>query len=193
MRFSRTSLALLVIQILLVCAVVATYAWQRHAYPRVWTRAYGYDPRLPLRGRYLSLQAGIDGCSSTLPSSKQAAFQRDVNGAVKPGPYTVQSVPPFSFSANLTVQNGMLQAVYIQNEEKRRFGQIVAAQPGLPCREMRIVAPVNFYIPDNAANIFPLKPNQELWIELTIPPQGPPRPIQLALKNDSKWMPLSFH
>jgi hypothetical protein len=191
--FSAASLALLIVQVALVCSVAITYAWQRHSFPRVWTRAYGYDPRLPLRGRYLRLQVAIDGCPSTLPSSKQAIFPRDVTGAAKPGPYTIRPVPNIGFSANLQVQNGTLQAVYIQNEEERHFGQFVYAQPGRPCNQMTLFRPVDFYIAENAPNLFPLQHNQELWIELTIPPQGPPRPIQLALKSDGNWTPLAHH
>ena len=145
---SGLSLVLLAVQAVLVCTVVASYAWQRHHYPRVWTRAYGYDPQLPLRGRYLSLQVSIDGCSSTLPSAKQALFQRDFTGAVKPGPYAIQPVPNVQFSASLQVVNGQLQAVFLSNEEQRRFGQIVQAQPEKPCQQMLLRAPVNFYIAD---------------------------------------------
>ncbi len=58
-------------------------------------RACGRAPRpsipsLPMRGRYLSLQLTVDGCQSTLPSAKLATFPRDVNGAVKPGPYVLR-------------------------------------------------------------------------------------------------------
>lgn len=191
--FSATSLTLLIVQVVLVLSVVAAYAWQRGTYSRVWTRAYGYDPRLILRGRYLSLQPAVDGCSSTLPSAKQALFPRDINGAAKPGPFTVQTAGVFQFDAMLQVQNGALQAVYIQNEERRHLGQIVYAQPGKPCDDMRLLKPVNFYIPDNAPSLLPLKHDQELWVELTIPPEGPPRPIQLALKSNGSWQPLAYH
>jgi hypothetical protein len=160
----------------------------------VWARAYGYDPQLPLRGRYLSLQVAVDGCQSTLPSSRQALFPRDVAGAVKPGPYSVKSASATQyFTARLLVQNNTLQAVYIQNENQRQLGQVIYAQPGKPCNEMRLSDPVDYFIADNAPSLLPLKPGQELWLELTIPPVGPPRPIQLALKNGTEWTPISVH
>ena len=37
-----------------------------------------------------------------------------------------------------------------------------------------------------------LKRGGELWIEVTVPPDGPPRPIQVALKQDGVWKPLAF-
>jgi hypothetical protein len=52
--------------------------------------------------------------------------------------------------------------------------------------------PVDFYIPDTAADPTRLKPGQQLWIEVTLPPKGPPRPIQLALKDNGAWKPLAF-
>ena len=197
MRISRLSLApasiaLLVIQLALVSSVAATYAWQRHEYPRVWTRAYGFDPESPLRGRYLSLQVGVDGCSSTLPSAKQALFPRDYNGAIKPGPYAVRPTERIEFRAQLKAEKDTLDAVYISDEDTQRLGQRVTATQGEPCSRMRLTQPVNFYIPDNARSVLPLAPGQELWIEVTVPPQGPPRPLRLAIKDNSSWKPLDL-
>ena len=56
MRFSRVSIALLVLQLLIVSTVAGKYIYQRVTCPRVWTRAAAYDPSLVMRGRYLSLQ-----------------------------------------------------------------------------------------------------------------------------------------
>jgi hypothetical protein len=57
---------------------------------------------------------------------------------------------------------------------------------------MRLDEPVDFFIAEHAADPTWLKPGQELWIEVTIPPQGPPRPLQLALKQEGAWTPLAF-
>jgi hypothetical protein len=51
---------------------------------------------------------------------------------------------------------------------------------------------VEFFIPDTAKGPFPLKPGQELWVEVTMPPTGPPRPIQLALSTGAGFHPLRF-
>src|SRR5450631_1617813 len=72
MKLSKTSIALLVIQLVIVSSVAAKYLYQRSTCPRVWARAEAYDPELVMRGRYLSLQLTVDGCQSTLPSAKQA-------------------------------------------------------------------------------------------------------------------------
>jgi hypothetical protein len=188
---SGASLALLIIQLALVSTVAAKYAYQRWTCPRVWTRAEGYDPQLPLRGRYLNLRMQVDGCSSTLPSAAQAQFPRDFSGAATPGPFSVRSLNA-QFFADLKVQNNRLVAIRISDEEKQHDGQMVNAWAGQPCSHMTLVSPVYYYIADNAPNLMPLKPGQELWIEATIPPKGPPRPTQLALKENGAWKPLKF-
>lgn len=189
---SSASLALLVIQLALVSTVAAKYEYQRWRCPRVWTRAYGVDPLLPLRGRYLNLQLRVDGCQSTLPSAAQARFPRDINGAATPGRYFVRGVPAVRFRADLKVEDNRLEAIRIPDLEQRRDGQMVDAWPGKSCDEMTLDKPVSYFVPDNAPVLIPLKPGRELWMEATIPPQGPPRPTQLAMKENGKWEPLAF-
>jgi hypothetical protein len=64
--------------------------------------------------------------------------------------------------------------------------------PDSSCDAMRLDEPVDFYIAEHATDPTRLQPGQELWIEVTIPPQGPPRPLQLALKDNGAWKPLAF-
>jgi hypothetical protein len=188
---SGVSLALLILQLLIVCSIAAKYLYQRWTCPRVWTRAAAYDPQLPMRGRYLSLQLTVDGCQSTLPSAKEAAFPRDQNGAVRPGPFVVQPQRVY-FNASLQTKDNRLVAIRIPDPDIHSGGEEVSAAAGAPCSEMRLESPVNFYIAETAQSPLPLKPGQELWIEVTVPPKGPPRPIQLALKDKGAWMPLAF-
>jgi hypothetical protein len=192
MKFSKTSVALLLVQLAIVSSIAAKYLYQRMSCPRVWTRTVAYDPQLPMRGRYLSLQLVVDGCQSTLPSAKAAHFPRDINGAVRPGDYSIGPVQPVRFPAELKIENNRLLAFWIQNEEKQDAGLLVEAPPGAACQNFRIEAPVDFYIAEHAADPSRLMPGQELWIEVTLPPKGAPRPIQLALKDNGAWKPLAF-
>lgn len=189
---SRTSLLLLAIQLVLVCSVAATYVYQREHYPRVWTRTVAYDPSLPLRGRYLSLQLIVDGCQSSLPSGKLAVFPRDFAGAIKPGPWTVAPGQPFSFPVELRSVNNMLVAIRPQEGQETSSGQMITARPGSTCDKMTLQEPVDFYIAEKAAVPLPLKDGQELWIEVTLPPKGPPRPIALAVVENGSWHPLAY-
>jgi hypothetical protein len=191
-RIAGVSILLLIVQLALVSSIAAKYVYQRWSCPRAWTRTVAIDPDLPMRGRYLSLQLTVDGCQSTLPTAKQAAFPRDFDGTAKQGPYSIAAPQPVSFPAKLAVTNGKLAAIRIPTTDDTPSGQTVSAFPGQSCNEMRLADRVNFYLAEHAASPVPLKPGAELWIEVTVPPKGPPRPIQLALKQDGNWKPLTF-
>jgi hypothetical protein len=192
MKVSRTSIALLVIQLALVSTVAGKYLYQRWKCPRVWTRASVYDPMLLMRGRYLSLQLTVDGCRSTLPSARQAQFPRNVDGTTRPDGFAITPAQVVRFPASLKVEGNRLLAIRLQNPRNSSDGLTVQAEPGTRCETMRLESPVNFYIAEHAATPTALKPGQELWIEVTVPPSGPPRPIQLALKDGGAWKPLAF-
>ena len=192
MKFSRVSLALLVIQLTIVSTVALKYSYQRVTCPRVWTRAAAYDPTLIMRGRYLSLQLTVDGCNSTLPSAKNAQFPRNVNGTPSSPIFNVNAPDTVWFQAHLAVKDNKLIAIRVPESESSAATQSVSAAPGSACDQMRLTAPVDFYISEHANDPTFLKQGQELWIEVTVPPKGPPRPLQLALNDNGVWKPLAF-
>ena len=191
-RMSRASVVLMLFQLALVSSIAAKYLYRRRSCPRVWTRTAAFDPELVMRGRYLSLQLTADGCGSTLPSHAMAQFPRDVNGTVSSPKFAIQGQRQVMFEAKLAVENDKLVAVQLPNVEAERDGQVVSALPGTSCDQMRVQQPVNFYIGEHAVSPLPLKQGDELWIEVTVPPKGPPRPLQLALKQQGSWTPLAF-
>jgi hypothetical protein len=192
MKISKTSVALLLIQLALVSSIAGKYLYQRWHCPRVWTRAAVYDPALLMRGRYLGLQLTVDGCRSTLPNARLAQFPRNVDGTTRPNGFSIFAPQVVRFPASLKVEGNRLLAIRLQNPRNSSDGVTVAAEPGTRCEQMRLVTPVDFYIAEHAASPAALKPGQELWIEVTVPPSGPPRPIQLALKDNGAWKPLAF-
>jgi hypothetical protein len=193
MKLSKTSIALLVIQLALVSSIAAKYLYQRHSLPRVWTRAAAFDPSLPMRGRYLSVQLLVDGCASTLPSAKLAAFPHNSDGTVKYGSvFTVHGRQTVNFLARLQVKNGRLIAVQPDGVETMEGAQRVTAHEQAPCSEMVLDQPVDYYIAEHAQSPLPTLPGQELWMEVTVPTNGPPRPLQLAIKSGNEWRPLDL-
>jgi len=192
MKFSRVSIALLVIQVVIVSTVALKYLYQRATCPHVWTRSNAYDPYLIMRGRYLSLQLSVDGCSSTLPSAKNAQFPRNVNGVPSSPTFNVNAPDTVWFQARLSVKDNKLTALRIPESQDSVSTQSVTAPPGAPCDQMRLTEHVDFYIPEHANDPTFLKQGQELWIEVTVPPKGPPLPLQLALKDNGAWKPLAF-
>ncbi len=180
------------VQLVLVCSIAGKYLYQRWTCPRVWTRTAAYDPELFMRGRYLSLQLLVDSCQSTLPSGKAAVFPRDVNGAAVSGEFGIREYQNMNFPAELRVIDNRLAAIHLRDPKDSRSAQMVSAWRASNCRDLRLVSPVNFYISEHARNPLPLAAGAELWIEVTVPPKGPPRPIQLALKQGGAWQPLAF-
>ena len=191
LTLSAASIAVLAIQLVLVSAIAAKYLYQRWHCPRVWTRVFAYDPDLPMRGRYLSLQLAVDGCQSTLPNAGHARFPRDVGGAATRGPYTIARQGPVQFNATLKVEDNKLLAIRVPDQEDSA-GQQVTAGPGSGCDQMRLVQPADFFIADTAKSPLPVEADQELWIEVTVPPKGAPRPLALALKDHGAWKPLAL-
>ena len=192
MKFSKTSIALLIFQLLIVSTVAAKYLYQRASCPRVWTRAAAYDPELVMRGRYLSLQLTVNGCDSTLPSAKDAEFPRNINGVPNGNRFSIRSTDTIWFQAKLAVKDDKLIAIRVPESDTSSATQTVAGNPSASCEGMRLSQPVDFYIAEHAADPTKLQQGQELWIEVTIPPKGPPRPLQLALKDRGAWKPLAF-
>jgi uncharacterized membrane-anchored protein len=192
MKVSRVSITLLVIQVAIVSTIALKYFYQRATCPRVWTRTAAYDPSLVMRGRYLSLQVTVDGCSSTLPSAKNAQFPRNVNGTPSSPTFNVNAPDAVWFQARLAVKDNKLIAIRVPESESSASTQSVTAQPGSACDQMRLSVPVDFYISEHAKDPSFIKQGQQLWIEVTVPPKGPPRPLQLALKDNGIWKPLPF-
>jgi hypothetical protein len=189
---SGASLLLLAVQLAIVSSIAAKYLYQRATCPRVWTRTTAYDPSLPLRGRYLSVQLSVDGCASTLPSAEQARMPRDQNSVPAGKVYTVQGPSAVNFSGRLKVEDGKLVAIRIPDGQDDAGGQQVMAGPGAACDQMTLQTPVDFFISEKAVDPSGFHPGRELWMEVTVPPKGPPRPIQLAIKENGAWKPLAF-
>jgi hypothetical protein len=181
MKFSKTSLVLLLIQLALVSSVAAKYLYQRRSCPRVWVPTRMWDPYILMRGRYLSLNLTVDGCGNTYQTPNQLKITQTA-------PYAVID----SFQAKLSVKDNRLVATRIPGAGPGNWNPMVIVRGGESCDALRLWPPVNFYISEHAAVPTPIHPGQELWIEVTVPPKGLPRPIQLALKNGGAWKPLAF-
>jgi hypothetical protein len=50
--------------------------------------------------------------------------------------------------------------------------------------------PVAFFLPEHAVDPSVRRAGEELWVEVTVPKRGPPRPIQLAVKRGESFTPL---
>jgi hypothetical protein len=171
------AIALLVVQCLLVSSIAAKYLYERATRPRVWVRAAQYDPELPLRGRYLALSPEVDVCGLT---------PQDCAGN------PAQQHWAKTYCVQLVARDGKLVAEDATGRLPRGDFLCATASEQVPCERARSWTTIGYFIPENAPSPFPLKPGQELWLEVTVPPSGPPRAIQLALSDNGNWRVLKF-
>ena len=167
---------LLVVQAVLVLTIAGKYLYEHKTCPRVWVRAAQYDPNMPLRGRYLALQLAVDACG--LP--------RDAAHHV--GPYGVPN--SWQWAVRPVARDGKLVAVLASNTDRPEQTEELSLWANHPCDRATLSQGVEYFIPDTAQSPFPPKPGQELWVEVTVPPMGPPRPIQLAVAENGAFTPV---
>jgi hypothetical protein len=155
-------------QLALVASLAAKYAMDRARLPRVWVQTVAYDPNLPIRGRYLNVQLRVS--------------PENVDGS------------PWSFSGEmcdvvLKVRNGHLVANPADHPTGLHVSRRIINR-GAPLTAL--IEPVAFFLPEHAIDPSIRNAGEELWIEVTVPKTGPPRPIQLAIKRGDSFTPLGL-
>lgn len=161
------------LQLLLVLSLGAKLLYDRVTRPRVWVLCEVFDPNLPIRGRYLSEQLrfpaeGFPYKETNLPYPGESYMNRQW--------------------AYLEVRDGQL----IAKQEGSGPGEWIFLHKN---RDGTVIAigeePVLVFVPDRA-NIPNLKAGQEMWVEVTVPAKGPPRPIRIGIKKDGVLTPLKL-
>ncbi|WP_047491501.1 GDYXXLXY domain-containing protein [Terriglobus sp. TAA 43] len=181
---TKAAVTLLVIQSAIALSVAGTYALDRITKPRVWVRTQQFDPSTPLRGRYLALQLAVDGCS--LPTS----------GVDASNPYNsfegMPNTPRIGvWPVTLSAESGHL-TVHAVATPSPDNSQAVSLWKGQDCHNARLDQGVNFFLPEHAASPVPQSRDASLWVEVTVPSNGPPRPIQIAVSDSTGWHVLKL-
>lgn len=164
-----------VIQLAIVASLGGKMLYDRATRPRVWVLTGQYDPNLPIRGRYL-------GLTLQMPTSGFAPLPpppNPINGRVWGWQIEQRR-------AELRVEGGQLIAVPSEKENAisvrlRVVNNTVVAN---------IAEPVLYFIPEHAEVSQRLPAGEDLWVEVTLPRKGPPRPIRLGVKKNGVLTPL---
>ena len=176
-RAMRNGLILAAIQLAIVGSLGVKLVADRANRPRVWVRTGPVDPNLPIRGRYVSLRLAVDRFEK-MPQSIASE-------QLPPGRFGLMWGP--SQPVRLQVRDGQLSAVGT-DEDTGVVGHVVR-RGSLDVVELD---PVAFFIPESVRDPSIRQPGEELWVEVTIPRRGGPRPIRLGVKKDGKLTPLSL-
>lgn len=153
---SRLKRGLLValLHALMVSSLGGKLLWDRQRLPRVWTRAMGVDPDLPIRGRYVQLLLVVEPRHA--PANAENWGQR----------------------ASLKVEEGRLVAEIGDGGE--HWIRLDQPETGAPAQ---LTDPVLFFLPEHVPDPTVRAEGEELWAEVTVPKKGPPRPIQLGVRR----------
>lgn len=163
----KKSLVVALLHLCIVLSIGGKLLLDRATRPRVWTRVYSFDPSLVIRGRYAALTVRVH--APWLTSGEK--YQTDW--------------------VTLSGENHELVAA------KSRVDTGVALSQwnnlGLPTGYANLSQPILFFLPEHANDPSRVKPGEELWAEVTLPRKGPPRPIQLAVKDaQGGWHPVGI-
>ena len=161
-----------VLQVLLVSSLGAKLLWDRANSPRGWALTQGFDPDLPIRGRYVSISLVVNA-DKVFPN------------LLKPLDTSPRNVY-VSSNVFLTVENGRVVA----NPADRYTGLSVGS-PQLHDGEVlaTLSPPVVYFLPEHAADPLRGHPRGTLFLEVTIPGKGPPRPIRFGSKIGTEFVP----
>ena len=154
-------------QLVLVASLAAKYAIDRARLPRVWVQTVAYDPSLPIRGKYVRVRLRLAA--------------EDVYGS--PGNFREMH------DVTLTVREGRLVANPADHPTGLHASQwtIIRGE-----KVTVLLEPVAFFLPEHALDPSLHSAEEELWVEVTVPKTGPPRPIQLATKRGDTFAPLDI-
>jgi hypothetical protein len=143
-------------------------------------RTAQFDPNLPLRGRYLALQLAVDACS--LPRDSSTWQSWNANG-----------MGNWRWKVRPVARDGKLVVELARDRTRPELTQQIFLPKDRPCDRAALQDAAEYFIGDRDKSPFPLKPGEELWVEVTVPPVGPPRPIQLAISDAQGFRPLLLH
>jgi hypothetical protein len=188
MKSWQKATVIALIHVAIVCSLGAKLLYDRATRPRVWVKTQNYDPNLPIRGRYVALRPLFDDPTPTkLPETKNGpAFPRMTYDFMEG---TISVVDGKAIVNRTDGQSGAIRFTRtwdVRNWDPKTWDANTRSV-------LTTWEPVLYFIPDTAPNPSALKAGEELWVELTIPRKGPPRPIQLALKSNGKWLPIDIH
>ena len=160
----QAGLAVAMLHVALVGSLGLKLLVDRARYPHAWARTVPFDPSTPLRGRYVRLAVEIPLAGGPL-----------VPTYAEPG-------------------------VELSAADDRVLGQIdssrqvprVRVRSGDGSSTVVLADPVAFFIPEHVPDPSIRPPGEELWVELTLPPGGWPRPVRLGVMRRGTLTPLEL-
>jgi hypothetical protein len=190
MTLLQKGLIVLAVQTALVLTTAGKYSWERHTRPMVWTRAQLFGEMMMeenAQSRYARVYAYADAC---LLPPKAPEMEEDFENT--------QNASDLEHPKQFKVRKGRVRTI-------AKDGHLVMVDAGdfaahgtqemrwdmrQPCTQARLLDEIEFYVPAGSSLPLELKPGQSLWALVTVPSQGDPRPIELAISDATGFHPL---
>jgi len=166
-------LVVAVVQVGLVASLGAKLLYDRATLPRVWVRSAPYDPTLPIRGRYVRLQLVVSLVGQGQDSDSDDSSPRPVSLGIAKGQLVGEMRP----------------RAQAHDPDSSRIRFIRLADEKLAVLD----TPVAYFIPEHVPDPLQRPAGEELWVEVSMPTKGAPRPIRLGVKKgDGPIVPLDL-
>ena len=163
MTMRRAGVVLALFQAGLLLLVGLTFWIERLTAPRLWALAQPVDPNLPIRGRYVSLRLRV-------PLSGV-----ETSGSTTPS----------------VILQGQGDRLVAENDgDGERYAGALIRRDGQTLVELS--EPLALFIPPDVKDPSRRSPSDPLWVEVTLPRSGPPRPIQLGVMRGGRVRALSL-
>jgi hypothetical protein len=178
------AVAIALVQILIVCSLGAKLLYDRHTRPQAWFKTERYDPNLPIRGRYVSLQ--IEVADPLSPQEVESKYKNEIENYEKQ-PY--HRFYQFGFGCGSIELRGQTPIARFDDSPGRQWGcdNLSFSRRHIADHTvLQLNAPILFFIADTAKDPTSLRTGDELWVLATIPRKGPPRPIALGVKKSGE-------
>ena len=160
---TKKGLSVALVHVLMICSLGAKLLVDRATRPRVWARTAPVDPDLPIRGRYVRLR---------VESSDPSLLPKDSG----------------SSHVTLAARDGLLVLLPSETET----GLTSTVFPDSRGVVAFLYQPLAFFIPEHVPDPSQRAAGEELWVEVTLPRRGPPRPIRLGVKKNGVLTPLDL-
>ena len=167
----RPGLLLACVQVALMLLTGLLFWFDRQISPRAWVPTVPVDPNLPIRGRYITLNMVVP----FVPT------RTDVSAVDLVGSWQ---------NVQLRVEADRLQAVQKFGTGFKNHGGVIRLSEG-----SLVVNPgpeLAFFIPPDVKDPSIRPDGSTLWVEVTLPGSGAPRPIQLGIEKDGQIQPLAL-
>jgi len=160
---ARKGLIVAALHLAIVMSLGAKLLVDRATRPRVWARAAPIDPDLPIRGRYVRLR---------------------IEGNLDPTAPVRSQFSPVALEArhDTLIVVAKETTTGVTAHPAQRDGQPVAV----------LDQALAYFIPEHVPDPSRRPAGEELWVEVTLPGHGAPRPIRLGIRKEGVLQPLDL-